>query len=80
MKKYKVEFGSANNAALFVTKCGEYNFDVDLQYGRYLLDGASILGVMGISHDRECIVIAHTDDDELLKKFEKDISLWIVRE
>lgn len=80
MKKYKVKFGSANNAALFVTKCGEYNFDVDLQYGRYLLDGASIFGVMGISHDRECIVIAHTDDDELLKKFEKDISLWIVRE
>ena len=80
MKKYKVKFGSANNAALFVTKCGEYNFDVDLQYGRYLLDGASILWVMGISHDRECIVIAHTDDDELLKKFEKDIGLWIVRE
>ena len=35
---------------------------------------------MGISHDRECIVIAHTEDEELLKKFEKDISLWIVRE
>lgn len=80
MRKYKVKFETANNAALFVTKCGEYNFDIDLEYGRYVVDGASILGVMGLSHDKECTVVAHTDDKALLKKFEEDINLWIVRE
>lgn len=80
MVSFKIKLRTVNNAALFIAKCGTYDFDIDLKYNRYIIDAKSTLGVMSISPDCECLVDIHTDDEELIERFKEDIKLWLIGE
>ena len=49
-------------AALFVTFCAEYDFDIDLCDGRHCIDAKSLMGVMAIGLGKECRVKCYTSD------------------
>ena len=45
------------------------------------MDAKSLMGILSIGLDHECVVELHSNDDEKLNnKFEKDMKLWIVKE
>ena len=72
----KIKLNTANDAALFVTKCSAYPCDIDYSCGRFTIDGKSFMGVLavGIGDWRE--VTIHTDCEETLNKFSEDMSMW----
>lgn len=78
MLSIKIQLNTTNNAALFIASCQEYDCEIDLLYGRYIIDAKSILGVFSIPLDKECIVILHSDDQQIVRKFMKDMELWTV--
>lgn len=77
---FKIKLETANNAALFVAKCGTYDCDIDLYFGRYLIDAKSLMGVLSTGLDHVCHVRIHAEDENLIKKFKKDISIWMIKE
>lgn len=78
--KLKVKLVTVNDAVLFAAKCNEYKEDIDYFYNRYIIDGKSLMGILGIGLNHECIVDIHTDDEEIKRRFKEDILLWIVEE
>lgn len=76
----KVKLVTVNDAALFTAKCNEYTYDIDYFFNRYIIDAKSLMGILGIGLNRECMVYIHTDDEEAIKKFKSDMSLWIVED
>lgn len=78
--KMTIKLGTVQNAALFTAKCGEYKEDIDLIYGRYVIDAKSLMGVLSITPDHICDVEIHTSDKIVTEKFKRDMSLWIMEE
>lgn len=75
---YDVFIPNVNDAALFVTKAACYPFDVDYRKGRHSVDAKSLMGVLSLGIGHQCELNVHSTDDELLKKFEKEMDMWIV--
>ena len=44
------------------------------------MDAKSLMGILSIGLDHECIVELHSNDEKLNTKFEKEMKLWIVKE
>ena len=78
--KLKVKLVTVNDAVLFVAKCNEYMEDIDYFYNRYIIDGKSLMGILGIGLNNECVVEIHTDDEECIRRFREDMALWIMEE
>ncbi len=46
----------------FVTTVSKYDFDVDLESGRYAIDAKSIMGIFSLDLSKKIKLVAHTDD------------------
>lgn len=80
MRSFKVKLKTVADAGLFVATCGNYKCDIDYIFGRYAVDAKSLVGVLCIGVEHKCEVVLHTDDDETVNNFKKDIELWLVKE
>lgn len=67
---------------LFSAKCNEYkDYDIDYVCGKYTVDAKSLMGILSIGLEHECVVELHSNDNEKLNtKFKEDMKLWIVKE
>lgn len=74
----KICLMNANNAALFVKICNEFEEDIDVKYGRYTIDAKSVMGVLSMPLDKEFTVVMHTDSKEVENHFKELIDLWLV--
>lgn len=56
----------------FVTTVSKYEFDVDLESGRYAIDAKSIMGIFSLDLSKKIKLVAHTDDaGEFMAEIEK---------
>lgn len=46
----------------FVTTVSKYDFDVDLESGRYAIDAKSIMGIFSLDLSKKIKLVAHTDN------------------
>lgn len=46
----------------FVTTVSKYDFDVDLESGRYAIDAKSIMGIFSLDLSKKIKLVAHTED------------------
>ena len=53
----------------FVNRVSTFDCDVDIIYGRYVIDGTSIMGIFSLDLTNPVTVMIHTDDYEELKRF-----------
>lgn len=74
----KICLMNANNAALFVKICNEFEEDIDVKYGRYTIDAKSVMGVLSMPLDKEFTVVMHTDNKEVENHFKELIDLWLM--
>ena len=74
----KICLMNANNAALFVKICNEFEEDIDVKYGRYTIDAKSVMGVLSMPLDTDFTVVMHTDSKEVENYFKELIDLWLV--
>lgn len=64
--------GSSDNAERLVRLCRKYDFDIDIMYGRYIIDGKSILGVMSLVGNTVGIDLM-TYDENIKEEFKKKL-------
>lgn len=76
----KIKLNTVKNAMLFATVCDGYEEDIDYLFGRYQIDAKSILGLMGIGLEKECVVVLHSDDEYVKNKFKEDMKLWALED
>ena len=53
----------------FVSRVSTFDCDVDILYGRYIIDGKSIMGIFSLDLTNPVTIMIHTDDYEELKRF-----------
>lgn len=61
----------------FVTTVSKYDFDVDLESGRYAVDAKSIMGIFSLDLSKKIKLVAHTDD---ASEFMAEIKNFVVAE
>lgn len=72
-KNYKINIDSISKAQKFNEVALGYECDIDILKGRYVIDAKSILGIFSLDLEKEIDIYIHSDDEEILKKFEEDM-------
>lgn len=60
---YKVKFGTREELHKFNIWADSRNYDIDVKYNSKVLDGKSLIGLMGIDLSNPVIVILYTDKE-----------------
>ena len=64
-----IRLNSIEKVKDFVSRVSTFNCDVDIIYGRYVIDGTSIMGIFSLDLTNPVTAMIHTDDYEELKRF-----------
>ena len=62
MKTFNILLKSINDVKDFVNIVNNYDFDVDMTSGRYVVDAKSIMGIFSLDLSKPIKVEAHTED------------------
>ena len=68
MERY-VDLKSIERVKNFVNKITTIESDVDLIYGRYILDAKSIRAIFSINWNNKLKLVLHSDDEDEIRKF-----------
>ena len=64
-----IRLNSIEKVKDFVNRVSTFNCDVDIIYGRYVIDGTSIMGIFSLDLTNPVTAMIHTDNYEELKRF-----------
>ena len=74
MKEVNIRLSLAENVKAFVNVVGRFDYEMDLQSGRHVVDAKSILGIFSLDLSKPVKLIIHSENcDELheaVKPFE----------
>ncbi len=80
MEPIRVLFQTMEDCQRFVVAIEDYPFNIDLQSGRQIIDGKSMLGIIGFGLHRELELKLHTDDNKAVEEILDKIAFCIVGE
>ena len=64
-----IKLNSIEKVKNFVSRVSTFDCDVDILYGRYIIDATSIMGIFSLDLTNPVTVMIHTDDYDELKLF-----------
>ena len=64
-----IKLNSIEKVKNFVSRISTFDCDVDILYGRYIIDATSIMGIFSLDLTNPVTVMIHTDDYDELKLF-----------
>ena len=64
MKEVNIRLSLAENVKAFVNVVGHFDYEMDLQSGRHVVDAKSILGIFSLDLSKPVKLIIHNDDCE----------------
>lgn len=68
MKSLEINLKMAENVKEFVSIVSNYDYEIDLRSGRFIVDAKSILGIFSLDLSKPVIVEIHSNNcDDLLK-------------
>ncbi|MBD5086176.1 MAG: HPr family phosphocarrier protein [Clostridiales bacterium] len=74
MKSITLLLNTTESVKSFVNIISQFDFDMDLRCGRYVVDAKSILGIFSLDLNRPVVLEVHNEDcDELIKSISKYI-------
>ncbi len=75
MKSISLLLNTTESVKSFVNVISQYDFDMDLRCGRYVVDAKSILGIFSLDLNRPVALEIHSDSDcsELIQKISQYI-------
>ncbi|MCI8912487.1 MAG: HPr family phosphocarrier protein [Clostridia bacterium] len=75
MKSISLLLNTTESVKSFVNVISQYDFDMDLRCGRYVVDAKSILGIFSLDLNRPVVLEIHSDSDcsELIQKISQYI-------
>lgn len=68
MKSFKVVLSSIIDVKTFVETVNEFDFDIDMVSGRYVVDAKSLLGIFSLDLANPVTVRAYTEDTGKLEE------------
>lgn len=71
MKEFNIMLGTINDVKEFVEIVSQYDFDIDLSSGKYVVNAKSIMGIFSLDLTKKIKITAHTDDDDFFEKIKK---------
>lgn len=77
MGSVKVMFGSMQECEKYVMAVENYPFNIDLQCGRQIIDGKSMLGILGFGLRKVLELNMHTEDEEAKREIIEKIDFCI---
>ena len=82
MKEFIVKFSNTNDIVIFTKIADEFkeNIDVRSHDNHYVVDAKSIMGLLSLGIPKEIFIVIHTNNKDVISKFEEDISKWKVEE
>ena len=64
MKEVEIRLSLAENVKPFVNIVSRFDYEMDLQSGRHVVDAKSILGIFSLDLSKPVKLIIHSDDCE----------------
>ena len=64
-----IKLNSIEKVKKFVNQVSTFDCGVDIIYGRYVIDGTSIMGIFSLDLTNPVTALIHTDDYDELKRF-----------
>lgn len=77
MKPVKVKFESMEACQKYVMAVESYPFNIDLQWGRQVIDGKSMLGILGFGLHKVLELKMHTENEEIKKEIVDKIAFCV---
>lgn len=77
MESIKVRFESMQDCQKYVMAIENYPFNIDLQCGRQIIDGKSMLGILGFGLRKVLELRLHTEDEEVKKEIMDKINFCV---
>lgn len=71
MTEFNVMLSTINDVKEFVNIVSQYDFDIDLSSGKYVVDAKSIMGIFSLDLTKKIKLKAHTDNEEFFEKIRK---------
>ena len=75
MKSYEIYLKSIVDVKNFVNIVNMYDFDIDLESGRYIVDAKSIMGIFSLDLSKPIIMRVYTEDvseiEQKIAQFQK---------
>lgn len=68
MKSFKVMLSSIVDVKNFVNLVNEFDFEVDMVSGRYVVDAKSLMGIFSLDLSKPIIMRVYTEDTVELEK------------
>ena len=60
-----IRLNSIEKVKDFVNRVSTFNCDIDIIYGRYVIDGTSIMGIFSLDLTNPVTAMIHTDDSRI---------------
>ncbi len=70
MKKVLVSLNSIDKVKSFVKDISQFDYDLDLISGRYVIDAKSLLGIFSLDLSRPIELFIHADDEQAAEVIE----------
>lgn len=80
MEPIRVLFQTMEDCQRFVVAIEDYPFNIDLQSGRQIIDGKSMLGIIGFGLCRELELKLHTDNQKAVEEILEKIAFCVLGE
>ena len=64
-----IKLNSIEKVKDFVSRVSTFECDVDIIYGRYVIDGKSVMGIFSLNLMNPITAMILSDDEEELKRF-----------
>lgn len=71
MKEFNIMLTTINDVKEFVNIVSQYDFDIDLSSGKYVVNAKSIMGIFSLDLTKKIKLKAHTDNEEFFEKIKK---------
>ena len=68
MKSFDVFFKTIVDVKNFVNIVNKYDFDIDLESGRYVIDAKSIMGIFSLNLAQPIKIYIHSNNTEIIEK------------
>lgn len=69
MQKFIVNLNSINKIKEFSKDISNFESDIDVESGRYVIDAKSIMGLFSLDLSKPIEIIIHSDNDSELERF-----------
>lgn len=78
--KVKIKLATVDRVKEFIKTCTGFAEDIDYICGSCVVDAKSIMGVLSSDASKEACVRIHSEDENVIKRFENEMKPWIVEE